>query len=624
MADTKGGQGDFYPDARPWTRWWWFSGEIREEDVRSQLKWLRDNGFGGAEIAWVYPQPWGRPGPRWLSREWTAIVAKAKAVACEYGLGLDYTFGTLWPFGGSFVEEADSAMDFDGPIGKRLERSWEEPYAPPGRILNHLDRAALERYASRMGQALAPAMEGRPSGLFCDSWEVPSERLWTRGFGERFRERFGYPIEPHMNELDSVPDARFDYRRLLADMIVEEFYEPFTRIARRLGGFSRVQAHGSPTALLAAYATADVPETEAILFDPPFATVAASAAALSGGTIVSSESFTCMYGWKPWPGPGRFQGREQAADIKLLGDALMANGVNHIVWHGMPFNPRGGSARFYASIHVGYDSAFRDEQQGLNAYFESVCTQMRRGVSRFDLAVLLPLEDNWMRGALPAELRKPSAEHYWELQHLALPDGLEGFRPFWISAPFLRECSFEEGLLRCGHASARALLVDVEWLEAGTLASVLELARRGLPVCVRRKPAQPGRMRSESFEKDFAALVSLPNVSNILSRIFPGRSLIEGRDIPEYWCRSDSSRTLFFFANPLSRSLKYHMKLGQSHQRDIVKTTIHANVYGRQVELRLAFNRYDSLLVSIDRAGGVEIDNLGYSPPDPVVEGHES
>lgn len=139
-----------------------------------------------------------------------------------------------------------------------------------------------------------------------------------------------------------------------------------------------------------------------------------------------------------------------------------------------------------------------------------------------------------------------------------------------------------------------------------------------------RKPSQPGRAKSESFEDDFTSLVSLPGVSNILSRVFPGRSLVEGRDIPEYWCRSDSARTLFFFANPLSKSLRYPMRLGQSHQRDIIHISAHANVYGRQVELRLVFNRYDSLLVSIDRSGGVEIDNLGYSPPDPVVEGHES
>ncbi|MCU0722728.1 MAG: hypothetical protein MUC63_03800, partial [Planctomycetes bacterium] len=267
MAET------WYPDARPWTRWWWFSGEIREEDVAFQLDWLARNGFGGAEIAFLYPLPGARPGPKWLSPEWSAIVAFAKRAAGERGLGLDFTFGTLWPFGGTIVEERDASQTFDGPLKRRLRISWEAPLAGP--ILNHLDRGALERYAAKMGAALAPALAGRPSGLFCDSWEVPVEKLWAAGFGEAFRARFGYAIEPFLKDLDARPDVRYDYRRLLSDAVLEQFYRPYGELCRRLGGFSRVQCHGAPTDLLAAYAAADVPESEAVLFDPHFSQLAA-------------------------------------------------------------------------------------------------------------------------------------------------------------------------------------------------------------------------------------------------------------------------------------------------------------------------------------------------------------
>ena len=60
-------QESFYPDARPWTRWWWFSVEIRQEDVCFQFDWMRRKGFGGAEAAFLYPVPGSKPGPKWLS-----------------------------------------------------------------------------------------------------------------------------------------------------------------------------------------------------------------------------------------------------------------------------------------------------------------------------------------------------------------------------------------------------------------------------------------------------------------------------------------------------------------------------------------------------------------------------
>ena len=63
-----------FSDSRPYTRWWWFYDDIKVEDVRIQLKWVRDQGFGGVEIAFMYPQPGAAEGPRWLSEAWTDLV----------------------------------------------------------------------------------------------------------------------------------------------------------------------------------------------------------------------------------------------------------------------------------------------------------------------------------------------------------------------------------------------------------------------------------------------------------------------------------------------------------------------------------------------------------------------
>ena len=101
-------------------------------------------------------------------------------------------------------------------------------------------------------------------------------------------QRFGYRLEGLEDQIDEDPDLRHDYRTVIAEAILG-FYREFAALCREHGAVSRVQCHGAPTDLLAAYAVVDVPESEAILFDPPFSRIAASAAALSGKPVVSAE-----------------------------------------------------------------------------------------------------------------------------------------------------------------------------------------------------------------------------------------------------------------------------------------------------------------------------------------------
>jgi len=103
-----------------------------------------------------------------------------------------------------------------------------------------------------------------------------------------------------------------------------------------------------------ARARVDVPETEALLFEPPFARIVASAAALSAKRDVTSETFTCAYGF-----PRVHHKEEQTVDLKLIADAVFAIGVNQLFWHGTPFDSGDGAHdnEFYASVHVGRQGA---------------------------------------------------------------------------------------------------------------------------------------------------------------------------------------------------------------------------------------------------------------------------
>src|SRR5262249_36730852 len=86
--------------SKPYTRWWWLAGPFRREDIRLQLAWLRSNGFGGVELAWLRPSWMGdaEPGIDWLGPEWSDLVAFTKREADRLRLGFDFTVGSCWPF----------------------------------------------------------------------------------------------------------------------------------------------------------------------------------------------------------------------------------------------------------------------------------------------------------------------------------------------------------------------------------------------------------------------------------------------------------------------------------------------------------------------------------------------
>ena len=109
-----------------------------------------------------------------------------------------------------------------------------------------MDEGAFGRYAQRMGSALAPALKGSVSGLFCDSWEVETTRIWTTGLGEAFKRSYGYDIDPYMDSIYSKAnfDERYDYMKLVSEYVVNRFYKSFAAECHSLGTFSRVQCAG--------------------------------------------------------------------------------------------------------------------------------------------------------------------------------------------------------------------------------------------------------------------------------------------------------------------------------------------------------------------------------------------
>ena len=612
------GGNDNYQSAKPYTRWWWFAGIIKNEDVKEQLDWLKENGFGGVEIAFIYPVKRNPNAERykWLGKEWQDAVSYAKIYSDSIGLGCDFTYGTLWPFGGTFVNDEDRTQVWNDTSFKQpLRLSWTHP--DTGNVLNHLDKGAFRRYADVMSEGFAPALKGSKSALFCDSWEVESKYLWTRGFDDMFIKKFGYDIKPFMDSIytEKCSGQRYDYMKLISELVIEEFFVPFTDEAHRMNSLCRVQCMGSPTDIMKSYSCVDIPETEAMLYNPNYSTIVASSAALSGKKIISSETFTCLYGF-----PAKHIREEQTADLKLVADALFANGVNQIIWHGMPYNPIGiDTFYFYATCHVGKRGTLREEFKPFNDYMQKVSEKMRFGRTYSDVAVYLPLEDSWIAGEYPKELQLPWAWGAYELRYEKFNPELKGYHPLWINNDFLTKGFVKNKVLYVNDLTFKVLYVDAKNLDMETIKTIYKLAKDGLPVCLKQLPKQSGYVKSQEFETILGKIKSLPNVVNEFTSLRLNH-LITGDYVSDYWCRTDGKSLVMFFANPKAEGLVYPVAYGQSYQENTITKKVNINFKGKNVPVELKFEPYQSIILLIDEKGNTKFEVIKFVPKKPERE----
>ncbi|HJW28659.1 MAG TPA: glycosyl hydrolase [Saprospiraceae bacterium] len=628
----------FYPNSKPCTRWWWFATKIKKEDIRYQLNWMKQMNFGGVEIAWVYPlyryqkmyaEKYNRHYPvdtsaqKWLSPEWSEMVAYTKAYADSIGLSCDFTFGSAWPVAGSNIDKAHRTMIYgDTSFQQALTFAWT--YPDTQWVINHLDSNAFKLFAQPVSAALQQALKGSKSALFTDSWEIKlnaKNKIWTPGFETIFRKNFGYDLIPFMNAgLDSFPDVRYDYMLQLDELVTDGFYKPYVRKCNELGAWSRVQCLASPTDVMTTYSLVDIPETEAMLNNPNYSRIVSSSACLSSKPLVSSETFTCMYGF-----PATYLRQEQTADLKLVADALFAQGVNHMVYHGTPFNPEGSDTiDFFATTYFGPGGSLAPELPQFNAYVEKVCGLLQQGKTYSDVAVYIPYEDAVMKGAYPPERQRVWVWGEYEMRYVYPPPETKGYHPLWINRHFLDLAQWRNGKLQVGDAQFSALYVDVDYLDFRSLRRILELAMEGLPVCLKRTPRQPGNVKSIDYDNLLYALKALPNESSDFKKVVAHPPLIQGDSIPDYWCKTlpDGSSYLFL-AQPLSKDLSYPIYSGQSYMITSIFRDLTISLNGFSFHQKFEFKPYQSLLLLISPDGKMEQVDITFVPKDPVVRAHE-
>ncbi len=189
-----------------------------------------------------------------------------------------------------------------------------------------------------------------------DSWEVGAQN-WGTGLREKFRQRAGYDPLPYLPVLtgtfvgDQETSERFlwDYRRVLADVLADEYYGKLRELAQRSGLKMSAEVYGGGMFdSVQAAGRIDVPMAEFWVFQKPrifLARLASYSAHTYGRRIVGAEAFT--------GGSGRDKWQSHPATLKAIGDAHYASGVNRFIIHryamqpwmdrlpGMTFGPHG-------------------------------------------------------------------------------------------------------------------------------------------------------------------------------------------------------------------------------------------------------------------------------------------
>lgn len=91
-------------------RWWWPGGDVTNEEIARELRIIKDAGLGGVEIQsfkdGLNPAPTAEVARRvdsFLTPEWFNHVKYAIEEGGRLGLDVDLTFGSGWPFGGSYI-----------------------------------------------------------------------------------------------------------------------------------------------------------------------------------------------------------------------------------------------------------------------------------------------------------------------------------------------------------------------------------------------------------------------------------------------------------------------------------------------------------------------------------------
>lgn len=519
-------------DARVMMRWWWFGPAVTKAELERELKAMQAGGLGGVEIQPVYPLTLDDPARglknlKFLSPEFLEALRFAADKGRELGLRVDLTLGSGWPYGGPHIaremaaprlrveklgaaprlregervlaEYPEAGVRFiEGYTGQMVKRA---SVGAEGFVLDHYNRAALERHLAAVGEPLLQGFGPKPPyAIFCDSLEVFGSD-WTGDLLAEFQKRRGYDLKPLLPALTGAADEekgsiRNDWALTLTELAEERFLKPLQEWARKHGTQLRTQAYGTPPVTLASQRFVDLADGEQTQWRRLSSSRwASSANHVLGRTVTGSETWTWLHSPTFAATP---------LDVKAEADIHFIQGVNQLIGHGWPYSPpQAGKPGwgFYAAGVFNDSNPWWGVMPDLALYLNRVSWLMRQGKPVSDVALYLPVAD--IRAGFTAGTGRVSLDRQADeaMGQALIPALLEAGYNFDMVDDGLLNEALENGSYRA---------VVLPRVERIPLATYRRLARYvesgGVLMAAGRKPRlAPGRMEGAQ-SSEIAAL----------------------------------------------------------------------------------------------------------------------
>ncbi len=487
--------------------WIWFGPAVTRESIDTDLENMRRARIGGTVLLPMYPLSPDDPrkGIRnlpFLSPEFLDLLGYAAERSRELGLTFEVTLGTGWPYGGPWITpdlgsqklRRRGASDPPKP-GERLVASSGERAAvalptgmqvkrpalgSEGLVLDHYNRAALDRHLEVAGEKIWDAVRGKGArSLFCDSFEV-FEGNWTPGLPDYFQRLHGYDLNPLLPLLfdEETPEARqvrHDFWQALSDMAVQNFVKPLQEWCHGKGIPLSMEPYGVPPVTLGASRYVDVPVGEG--YDWRCLNLTrwtSSGAHLYGRNVVGAEAWTNVGQLKT----GEVVRTEDSLEqLKLASDLHFVSGANALMPTGYLNTPPSAGRPGW----IGYWGPFISHTQTwwsyfplLAAYVQRVSFVLRQGRPVNDIALYLPVDDAFASTPAAADpQRSPPRRPYRMWPDLSLSgavhDLLKGPHApapeFGLAAALAADTPVVSGMIRAGYgfdAIDRSTLPEAE------------------------------------------------------------------------------------------------------------------------------------------------------------------
>ncbi len=320
--------------------------------------------------------------------------------------------------------QADGSLQWQVPAGSDwiIERfnmattgmmCGPTPPQAQGLECDKMSKAAIQTHfdgmIGRFLQLIPPEQRRGFQHITLDSYEVGPQN-WTDGMASFFEKRFGYNPIPWLAVVNGrvvgsrEQSDRFlrDWRRLIADMIAENYVGGLKEAANRHGIRTWLENYGHwgfPGESLQYGGASDDIGGEYWLWNTlgdVECRLASSTANVYGKRVVSAEAFTSNKNFVQVP-----------SNIKTRGDWCMAVGINHFVLHlytHQPYNAAPGIVPWFGTDFNRHSTWFADFGKGWTDYLRRCCYLLQQGNHVADIAYFFGEDTPRMNGLLEPAL----------------------------------------------------------------------------------------------------------------------------------------------------------------------------------------------------------------------------